>query len=330
MFNLKLEPCEAPLWACGGHLQTILGSILPVVRVILPSSVEKIITLPDGDQLVALFTQGKSDYIVYLFHGLTGDASANYMERMAKILSDLGHSVCRVNHRDCGQGAGLATHPYHSGRGEDISEVIQWGKEMYPNKCHIVLGFSLSGNALLTLLTGIRGSVLPDYAISINAPIDLSATTNRLQQGVNKIYNYHFIQKLKSTVYDKYQRNNITPRLVIPNLSSLCYFDDIYTAPASGFKNAEDYYQQCSTVSHLERIEIPTVLLTAQDDPFIPFENYRRATLSPFTHLHVEKTGGHMGYLSRKKTPFGNHRWLDYALLQYIEKFIEHHKSQLL
>ncbi len=320
MIDLNLIPCEAPLWAYGGHLQTILGFALRSSPVTL-SCKEEIITLPDNDQLLMLVNEGTSNYIIYLFHGLTGDASASYMERVAKIFIELGHSVCRVNHRDCGKGAGLAIHPYHSGRGEDISEVIQWGKKKYPRKSHIAIGFSLSGNALLTLLTGIRGNVLPDYAICVNAPIHLSATVEKLQRGINKLYDFYFVQKLKKTITEKQLRNNSIQQLDMPFSSTLGYLDDLYTAPASGFKNAQHYYQTCSTYSHLKNIDIPTILLTSEDDPFVPSDIYKKAILSSSTKLHIEKTGGHMGYLSRKKTSLGNYRWLDYALFNCIQAF---------
>lgn len=309
---LKLTPCEAPAWARGGHAQTIVSFCLPS-RDKMPGEI-KILPLPDGDRLALLYTPGKSNYVIYLFHGLTGSASASYMERIAKICSENGHSVYRVNHRGCGEGAGLAEHPYHSGRGEDISEVIAFGRKENPGKQHIAIGFSLSGNALLTLLTGLRGSVLPDYAISVNAPIDLSAAVDQLRVGINKIYDLHFVQKLRQVVQQKCK---------IPRLSSVRNFDSLYTAPASGFKNAEHYYETCSTFHHLNKIKIPTILLTSQDDPFVPSGIYQKAKLSETTQLHIEKVGGHMGYLSRKKTPLGTHRWLDYAIVHCLQIFMK-------
>lgn len=311
--ELQLIPCEAPLWARGGHAQTLVSFCLPTREINLPSET-KILSLPDGDQLALLYTAGHSNCVIYLFHGLTGNASASYMERIAKICFDRGHSIYRVNHRGCGEGIGLAKYPYHSGRGEDISEVIELGRRENPNKQHIAIGFSLSGNALLTLLTGLRGSVLPDYAISINAPIDLSAAVDKLKIKSNKIYDFHFVQKLRQVVRLECD---------IPRLSTLRNFDALYTAPASGFDSVEHYYETCSTVNHLSKIKIPTILLTSQDDPFVPYELYCHAKLSKTTQLHIEKVGGHMGYLSRKKTPLGTYRWLDYALFDCLKFFLQ-------
>lgn len=309
---LSLMACTPPLWASNGHAQTLMAFCLPSEKVVLASKTV-ILPLPDGDSIALLYTVGNSDSVVYLFHGLTGDASASYMKRMAKICADRGHSVYRINHRGCGEGIGLAKQPYHSGRGEDISEVIALGRRTHPEKKHIAIGFSLSGNALLTLLTEKRGHVLPDYAITVNAPIDLSAAVDLLQIKMNRLYNFHFVQKLRRSVRSK---------CAIPLLSTLRNFDALYTAPASGFDSAEHYYETCSTHQHLEKIRIPTILLTAEDDPFVPVEIYRQAKLSPPTQLHIEKIGGHMGYLSKRKTPLGTHRWLDYALFQCLQNLL--------
>lgn len=320
--TLKLEPCYAPLWAPRGHGQTILSFCLPDALINLASKPEAL-ALPDGDQLVLLYNEGLSDYVIYLFHGLTGHASVSYMQRVAKLCVEEGHSVYRVNHRDCGEGRGLARQPYHSGRGEDISEVVALGRRKHPNKQHIVIGFSLSGNALLTLLTGQRGTVLPDYAISVNAPIDLSASLLKLQTGFNRVYDLHFAKGLRRVIDAKYQRGHLAQK---PDLSRLRRVNDIdifYTAPESGFLSAEHYYQTCSTAQHLHKIGIPTVLLTSRDDPFVPHDMYLKAALSKDVHLHIEPVGGHMGYLSRRKTPLGNHRWLDYAVLSYLKCFTE-------
>jgi predicted alpha/beta-fold hydrolase len=98
-------------------------------------------------------------------------------------------------------------------------------------------------------------------------------------------------------------------------------FDDLYTSRASGFKDSTHYYQSCSAVNHLSKIEVPTVLLTAKDDPFVPVSDYLEAKLSRTVHLHAEETGGHMGYLTRSPTGWGSRRWLDYAITEYLNVF---------
>src|SRR5690606_22088653 len=102
-----------------------------------------------------------------------------------------------TNHRGCGEGAGLATGPYHSGRAEDISSVIAYGRELFPDAKHIAIGVSLSANALLLLAAGQRASIKPDLAIAINAPIDLEKSAINLKSGLNRIYDLHFLKSLK-------------------------------------------------------------------------------------------------------------------------------------
>ena len=131
---------------------------------------------------------------ILLFHGLTGSTDSNYMHRTALLALERGDTVMRVNHRNCGKGFGLAKGPYHSGRAEDLSSVIAYGKKIFPKHKHIAIGFSLSANALLLLLSGERGTVKPDAAIAVNAPINLEDSAYLLKKGFNRIYDFEFMR----------------------------------------------------------------------------------------------------------------------------------------
>jgi hypothetical protein len=291
----------------------VLGHLLPSALVDEPGKRHEI-ALPDGDRLVGFLHEGRSDAVVYLFHGLTGDVDANYIHGAAGVCERLGHTVFRVNHRGCGAGAGLARLPYHSGRGEDLSAAIAYGRALFPSHRHLAIGFSLSGNALLLLLSGERGETLPDLAISVNAPIDLSRAARALERGLNRIYDLNFVQLCRWEVRRRVGRETRT----VPWYATLRDFDEAYTAREAGFRDREDYYARCSTKDRLHKIRTPTLLLTAEDDPFVEFEAYREARLSPSVRLHSERSGGHIGYLSRDKTSLGTRRWLDYALFEGI------------
>lgn len=314
-----LKPCVPPWWATNGQLQTIFAYFLPY-KSRLQNLKTVTIPLTDGDQLHGEFSEGVTNWIIYLFHGLSGDIDSNYMQRTAYLAQIMEHSVLLVNHRDCGKGSGLAKHPYHSGRGEDISEVLDFGKKQFPNKKHLVIGFSLSGNALLTLLTGNRGNTQPDRAICVNAPINLNAASEKLTQGFNRLYDIHFVWRLKQAVKSKVDRGAITP-LSIPLSSTLRDFDELYTAPYGGFVDRAHYYESCSTEIHLSKINTPTFLLTARDDPFVPVESYESAAFSPSTTVHIENVGGHLGYLSNALSSSKNKRWLDYALGEILKTY---------
>jgi predicted alpha/beta-fold hydrolase len=315
-FSFGIKPCTPPRWISHGQLQTIMGHLLPS-KVNLQKKQPTIIPLPDGDRLYAEYLKGSSPWIIYLFHGLCGDTNADYMQRTAAVAQSLHHGVFLVNHRDCGQGYGLAKHPYHSGRGEDISTVLEFGRKKFPDKKHMVIGFSLSGNALLTLLTHLRGTTQPDRAISVNAPIDLDAASQQLTRGFNRVYDLRFVWYLRRIVQEKIKRGAIN-FLKISRFATVREFDALYTAPYSGFQDREDYYASCSTHLHLSKITVPTLLLTAKDDPFVPIHAYEAAKLSPSITLHMESCGGHLGYLSTNLPAINRYRWLDYVLREAL------------
>ena len=320
--RLDLAPCSPPWWASSGHAQTILGHLLPSKASVSRKNLagkRLEIPLPDGDRLVARVIEGKSDTVLYLFHGLSGSTEADYMQRTAALGIELGHTVYLVNHRGCGEGLGLARNPYHSGRAEDLSEVLQVGRKHYPGKKHIAVGFSLSANALLLLLSGRRGTTLPDAAIAVNAPIHLESSSKDLVRGLNKIYDFRFSAACRLNV-NTMQKNGLIKKgtYKFPWLTNLREFDSIYTAPAGGFSSREDYYSTCSTHLVLGAIKVPTVIIMSEDDPFIDYRNYTSATLSSSAILHLEKSGGHLGYLTDQPTPLGTNRWLDYATREYL------------
>ena len=312
---------QPPLWARDGHAQTVLGYLLPstswqerVEEVVLP--------LDDGDQLLGHLKAGTTDLMVYIFHGLGGCAQSPYMQRTAKLAQEMGHGVFLLNHRGSGPGEGLARKPYHSGVGEDISTVLAYGRKRFPHCRHLAIGFSLSGNALLLLLSGARGSIKPDYAIAVNAPIHLEKTAQLLHSGLNRIYDLHFVRLMKNLLNQKTKRGFLHPNQYnVTWLNTLYEYDDIYLAKAAGFQHRQDYYQSCSTYDKLEHIETPTVVLTSGDDPFIDVSDYLKATLPANVHLHIEDRGGHMGYLSQRQLPSQGRRWMDFALGEYIRYF---------
>jgi predicted alpha/beta-fold hydrolase len=313
MTELRIEPCLPPLWARGGHAQTILAHIFPS-RMLDKKGRRIEIGLEDGDKLVGFVHPGTSNIVLYLFHGLAGSTDSGYMHRTARIALALGHTVIMANHRGCGEGAGLARGPYHSGRAEDLSAVIGFGRKNFPKHRHLAVGFSLSGNALLLLLAGQRGEEKPDLAISVNAPIHLESVAYALKKGLNRLYDIDFVRRCRRDV-----RRARPGEIQFPLWNTLHDFDTIYTAPAGGFKNREEYYETCSTWELLSKIKTPTLIMTTKDDPFVSFEHYRLAKLSPHVQLHVEEFGGHMGYLTAAKTPLGSRRWLDYALHEGIQ-----------
>jgi uncharacterized protein len=319
--KISLNKCEPPIWARTGHLQTVFGHIIPSPE--LKSEGKRVeLELSGGDKVVAYLHEGNSDVVVYLFHGLGGFSHAAYMQRSALLAQKYGHTTFMYNHRGCGEGVGLAKEPYHSGRAEDLSAMVAYGRKLFPSKVHLAIGFSLSANALLLLAANQRANVQPDAAIAVNAPINLGRAGELLQTGFNRVYDLRFMIDMRKALESRHHHEPKLKEISFRLLATMMEFDDLYTAPFGGFKNRDDYYKTCSAARYLPEISIPTVVLTAEDDPFVDITDYKNAKYSAKCLVHIEKHGGHMGYLAKKGslppkiTP--TNRWLDYALDSYI------------
>ncbi len=316
MQKLDLFPCKAPLWANSGHGQTIWGHFLKSPE--LASSGQKLkVDLPDGDRLFCYVFEGTSNFVVSVYHGLSGNSTSDYMQRTAMLAQRFGHTVVLVNHRGAGDGILEARRPYHSGSTEDMSAVLKVLKNKYPGKKQITVGFSLSGNISLALLGGYKGSEKPDGAITVNAPLALEKGAHLLKTGMNRLYDLRFVLRLRKLIQEKHRLGVIQERYKVPPWATVFAMDEIYTAPAGGFRDRADYYDSCSSIHYVHNIQTPTYILTAEDDPFIDVQDYRSAPFSKTCQVHIEKRGGHMGYIA-KASPQGGRHWLDYYLKEAL------------
>lgn len=304
------EPFHPALWAPGPHAQTILSHLWKTPSAPLPWSSE-FLELEAGERLRLEVLPGDSDTVVVFFHGLGGHAGSSYVRRSAGLATARGHSVISANHRGAGLGMGLAHRPYHCGSTGDVAAVIAFTRRRFPGKRVLAAGFSLSAAMLVLLLGRDKHLAQPDGAVIVNPPGDLEACSHRLLRGLNRLYDRRFVKLLRHHVE---ARPGGTP---LPPTPTLRDFDEVYTAPQAGFKDRADYYANCSCGPHLGGIDRPAVILTSEDDPFAPAADLGEP--SPAVLLHLERHGGHCGYLAANNTPRGNHRWIDYALDHYLE-----------
>ncbi len=235
--------------------------------------------------------------VALLVHGLEGSSESNYVLRMARALLDAGFNVVRLNVRTCGGTEHLAPTLYHSGLTVDLRSVI----EQLKDQSVFVIGFSMGGNQALKL-AGEWGEAAPSHlrcVCSISAPIDLAACARRLGEPRNRVYELHFLQRLKARLRRKAL---LTPErfstAALPRVRTIIDFDHHVTAPAFGFRDAWDYYEQSSARRYLDRVRVPTLLIQARDDPFVPFDCYRLPENSALQLLATDH-GGHVGFLSR-------------------------------
>jgi len=317
-------PCRPPVWARSGHLQTILGNILPPPKSAPGMSTFRNleVVLPDGDRLLVRSFAGRRDIVLCVFHGLGGHDDRPYMRRVVELGLARQLEVWTVNHRGCGGGRGLARGTYHSGVAADLGAVFAHARKLRPRAQIIGLGFSLSANALLLNLgDGHDGPhVKPDAAIAINPPINLARCSQLISHPAHRIFNAYFVRGCVKSVRER-EADGLIPvgRYPVHALMTLAQFDDTYTAPAAGFADRHDYYARCSSKPVLPRITTPAVIVHAEDDPFIDAKDFRDAEFGPGIHVHLERYGGHLGYISRD---LADRRWLDRAVGHYLDALI--------
>jgi len=316
---LDLPACRPPWWARGRHGQTVIGNYLPFASSPYPFEAVRV-QLEDGDRLAGREYPGETGTVVCFFHGLAGSNDAHYMHRGVTVAGRRGHWAGSRNHRGCGDGAGLAAGTYHSGRADDLGAVFAEVRQRHPGKRIVAVGFSLSGNALLLNLgEGIGRFEKPDAAIAVNPPVNLEKGALLLKRGFNRVYDLRFVLRCRKAIRDRVRAGLIPDQYKVKWWRPLHDFDNAYTAPASGFRDREDYYARCSAAPHLHRIDRPTVILMAKDDPFIDWRDHADAAKSEFVSLHPEEAGGHMGFVDQS---LPRHQWLDRALEHYLVELL--------
>lgn len=295
------------------------------------------VDLKDGDQLVVHDDSPKSwvpgNLIVVLIHGLGGCHRAGYMLRIAQRLHDLGVRTFRADMRGAGDGWELAAQLNHAGRSEDVHKVIQFAHRQSPESRVAVIGVSLGGNQLLKLLgewgEGLYGddSALEKIAtaIAVAPPVDLIHCSNNMQRWIMKPYNQYFIRSLFRNIPVRVQQSEAFQRLKIDRRpSTLLELDDIVTAPLSGFSGAMDYYEKSSSIHRLSAVPVPTLVITAKDDPIVPVSSFSKANWSDQTTIEITPGGGHVGFLAAPK----KRNWLDRRVEHWLQPHISSNATQ--
>jgi hypothetical protein len=304
------------------HLQTIIAA--QVYLPIEPPAVTQVVQLLDGDGIALEVSTPQGWHpeqpTVLLVHGLCGCHRSPYMMRMAHKLWRRGWRAVRMNLRGCGSGVGLARHPYHSGRSADVLQVLQALRQDTPGSPVSIIGFSLGGNIVLKMAAelGSRAAMYARQVIAVCPPADLAACSRLLSQPANRLYEQRFMRLLRAAVADRHARFADLPRVSLPPQLSLYEFDNIYTAPQCGFRDADDYYARSSAAPLVPRIALPCRILFATDDPFIDATVFNAVDLPSHVQVMHTRHGGHLGFLGLPGRA-GGYRWLDTVLLEWIE-----------
>ena len=306
-----------------GMAQTV-GALLFRGRQSKHTAVKHIVHLFDGDRIVIHDDKPKKwitgDRIAIQLHGLLSNHQSPYMVRVSDKLRRRGIRTIRIDLRGFGDSALISRSHLNGGCSPDLESVIDFVHRLSPLSKISLIGFSIGGNIVLKTI-GQWGGFPPamvDSAVAVSPPIDLNYTMWNLRRFGNRVYESYMMAKLKRTLTFRRRHvaglidNGINP---IPN--RLLDFDDRFTAPIWGFRNAADYYEKCSSMRLLTGIKIPTIILTSRNDPVVPYDMIANTPVSNYVDLVSTASGGHLGFLSRGiRDP--DRYWMDWRISQWI------------
>jgi len=286
-----------PLFLRNGHLQTILPAVLGR-RVQVLYRRERL-ELADGDFLDLDWSTSGRNKLVILSHGLECSSRHYYIRGMASRLQSAGWDILAWNFRGCGQGPNRLVRAYHSGETGDLGAVVATAARRYSRIA--LIGFSLGGNITLKYLAEGASHPAVGAAIAVSAPVDIAATGDAMdRRWSNRLYHRYFLRRLLRKLKAKAVR--FPDRLDVRRsrlIQTFREFDNFYTAPIHGFRDATDYWEKSSAKQYLNRISLPSLLLNARDDPFLTPESfpYVEAENNPCLFLEVPVWGGHIGFI---------------------------------
>ncbi|PTX19392.1 hypothetical protein C8N40_104123 [Pontibacter mucosus] len=304
-----------PFYLFNGHLQTIVPSLFRQVEGVQYER-ERLLT-PDDDFIDVDWSRVGSDALLVLSHGLEGDTGRPYITGMVKAFNAEGVDAMAWNYRSCSGEPNKLLRSYHLGASDDLDFVLQHALASGKYKEVYLVGFSAGGNITLKYLGEAPEQVPPQVkrATMFSTPIDLKTSAMK----ISRVYTQRFLKTLGEKLEQK--RQMYPDELDLTDYSifwSFPEFDDRYTAPIHGFKNADEYYARASSKQFLKHIRIPTLLVNAKNDPFLSQGCYpvQEAEDNPYFYLEMPDEGGHVGFAEdfRKNRYYSEERALQFIL----------------
>jgi predicted alpha/beta-fold hydrolase len=312
-------PYRPPAWLPGGHLQTIYPALF-VPRPRLAYRRERWDT-PDGDFIDLDRIEGECDRpLVVLFHGLEGCSNSHYALALMQELKRRGWRGAVIHFRGCSGEPNRLPRAYHSGDTTEADWILRRLQQERAGAPLYAAGVSLGGNVLLKWLGECAAVAVPlvTRACAVSAPVDLMRAGDALGGGFNLVYARYFLRTLKrksngmlATFPDLFEADRVR------KARTLREFDDAVTAPLHGFRNADDYWTRASSKPLLRRIEVPTLMINARNDPFMPEQALPGPSdVSSNVTREFPAGGGHAGFATGKFP--GTHEWLPRRMLQFF------------
>ncbi len=310
-------------WLTNAHAQTIYSSVHhPVMPTI--NQFEKI-DLPDGDFVDLAWSTnnlGADAPLVIILHGLGGGLQSSYVARFMKAFNEQGWRAVLMHFRGAGKEYNRLPRAYHSGDTADLDFFIHSLKQREPHTKKAIVGVSLGGNVLLKWLGEKKIHSEIDTAIAVSVPFLLKKVADRVNEGFSRFYQKHLLGELKTFFAERktYFKNPPEPFKKAEHCSCFWTFDNEVTAPLYGFSSAHHYYRECSSRQFLRHIQVPTLIIQAEDDPFMTKEVLpTEEELSKVVTLELSKKGGHVGFVggSMIASPI---YWLDQRIPEFIRQ----------
>jgi len=296
----------APWWLPGGHAQTIWPAL--GARPAAPGQPQEAAhyrrerwATPDGDFIDLDWQDAPTPAtLLVLFHGLEGSSRSHYALAFALWAQQQGLGFVVPHFRGCSGELNRAPRAYHSGDFEEIGWIMQRLRARRTAPL-LAVGVSLGGNALLRWAeeAGDAAGRCVAALASVSAPVDLAASAHAIGRGLNRqIYTRRFLATMKPRAMQKLaQFPGLFDANALRAARDLHAFDDVFTAPLHGFKDAQDYWQRASAKPHLARIRIPALVINARNDPFVPAASLPRAQqVGSRVTLWQPACGGHVGF----------------------------------
>lgn len=305
-----------------GHFETIYPALFRKVEAV--GYERERIEMPDGDFLDLDWLDGGNRRLLLLTHGLEGSSDRHYMQGMARIFLKNNWDVLAWNCRSCSGEINRSQRMYHHGEIGDIGEVIRHALRTKDYETVILIGFSMGGNINMKYL-GVHGRERPEpvrACVAFSSPTDIEAGAYMLDQASNVIYRKRFLRHLKVKMVKKNEQYpGVLDLRNFRKIRTWRDFDEYFSAPLNGFRDAAEFYQQASAKNFMSGIAVPTLLVQALNDPILPPECYPKDICEKHPHIFLEmpKHGGHVGFWH----PGKEFAWSEMRALEFVNSLSE-------
>jgi hypothetical protein len=323
---VTFEPTTFQPRFAGGHVQTIYAWAKPRTFARVPAPVSRLFDVASQARVHAHchWHDTPADHpTLLLLHGLEGSSMAHYIGGIAEKAWAAGWNVVRLNQRNCGETEHLSRGLYHSGLTNDPLVVMRELIATEGIRAWAVAGYSLGGNLTLKL-AGEMGDTLPELkaVCAVSPTMDLAVCVEALERKSNIAYEFNFVRRLKARMRRKAalfpDDFSLTP---LARIWTVRQFDEAYTAPHHGFRDAADYYYRASAMRVIDRIRVPTLILSAEDDPFVPSHPFRAPAVANNPHITtvLTRNGGHCAFVERGNGNYDGY-WAEREVVRFVSE----------